>query len=196
MKPQYTLKDFDLLVAKVKHLRIKQQELKKEEETVVDALTDLLVDNNLDELTTTQGFKVYQGVVFDQPLRDFYSPETMEKVRGWCIENDIATINTVKLKSAIQAGEGPPFPTPEFKPRAAFKPVSNIHAKPIDIERETERAYMTAKKDRLPHMQLLRDAGLSFQKIADIYRMSKTQVRRDLAKKQTVKQKSIYSTDL
>ena len=196
MKPKYTLKDFDLLVAKVKHLRKKQEELKKEADLAVDALTEIMVENDIDELSTTQGFKVYRGGVFEESLAEFYSADSLKTVRRWCCDNDMVSINSTKFKASILSSDPPPFPTPELIPRAFFRSITNGHAKPLDINKEIERAYMTAKKDRLPHMQLLRDAGLSYQKIADIYGMSKTQARRDLNKKQTVRPKSIYSSDL
>jgi hypothetical protein len=184
---KYTLNDFDLLVAKASFLFEKRRELEKDQQKIIEDITQLLVDNHLDRLTTSCGQSVKLQKTFE-PRVSSLSPFQKEDLYKWCKERDLVSINHARLLTYLNEGkEAPPINLTAGSLRAKFishhKPVSVS----VNVFRETEKSVQnTTPEKRNAHMKDLRAAGLTFAQIAKIYRMSSTHVARILKKKDDI----------
>lgn len=188
MKAQqkYTLNDFDLLVAKASFLFQKKRKVEKEQQDVINEITQLLVDNNLSSLTTSCGQLVRLQNTFSQPISSLPFHQK-EEIYQWCKERDLVSINNSKLLAYISKISDAPTLLKANLPRAKFisqnKPVSVL----VDIHKETEKSVKnTTPEARKAHMKDLRDSGLTFAQIGKIYRISSTHVSRILKKKDDI----------
>lgn len=182
----YTLDDFDLLVAKASFLMNKIKDLTKQRQRVIDDITDVMVSANMETLTTTCG----QRVKLHKTLTTTVSSlpyQAHNDLYEWCKANDLVTINSQKLATALNNGMVPPISLKVGKPRAKFISQTPVNVL-INFEKETIRSWKnTTPEKRNPHMRELRDAGATFTEIGKIYKISSTQVARILKKKNVVK---------